>query len=600
MLKRRLVPTPLFPAARRARVECVESAAPARFRGLEIALGALGVLARLRWLRLRNRYTPQEAGRELRRLFERLGGLWVKLGQLLSLRVDLFAPELCAELSRLQDRVKGFPAEEARQILEASLGAPLESCFDDFESEPIAAASIGQVHRAWLRQERVVVAVKVQRPNVAVMVARELRFLGLIVRLLDRLGVTPHLRWRRMLCELEQVMVEELDYRYEAANLRRMRRSLRRHKIHAPEVFDAYSGPRVLVTEFVAGVLLSDYIEAERSDPEGLRRWLSDNRVDAPRVGRRLVQSLMRQIFEDNLYHGDLHPGNILLLRDSHVALVDMGTVGVTDLDFLAKYRLFMRSMGALEFAKAADALILLGSEIPPVDLVELRAALIAELQRFAARTHVTTLPYHERSVSTIAAELIGILARFRCGPDWAFLRIRRAEQTLDASLVCLVPELNYTTAVTRYFRGAERRRLASLLRGGRLAMQAASALAAAIELQHRGLETSIFTSALVRRGAFVFEASTTKIAYLFETLFRSLHAVLFAVAALSALVLLHQLAPHSVEWLVSGRLGDLVRAAPRLEPLAWAALLGSELCVVRMCGRLRRRFAEREARTAG
>ena len=599
MLKPRLLPTPLIPSEQRPAVEYAETTTPARFRGIEVLFGALRVLVRLRWLRLRNRYTPHAGGREVRQLLERLGGLWVKVGQLLSLRVDLFAPEFCAELSRLQDNVKGFPAADVRDILKASLGVPLEQYFDDFEPDPIAAASIGQVHRARLRQERVLVAVKVQRPYIAVVVAREMRFLRLVVRVLDYFGVTPHLRWRKMLSELDQVMVEELDYRYEAASIRRMGKSLRSHKIYAPEVFDPYSGPRVLVTEYVAGVLMSDYIKAERSDPSRLRSWLSDNNVDPTRVGKRLATSLRRQVLEDNLYHGDLHPGNIMLLRDSRVALIDMGSVGVTDTDFLAKYRLFMRAMGALEFAKAADALILLGSEIPSTNLVELRASLIAELQKFAARTHVASLPYHERSVSSIAARLVGILASFKCSPDWSFLRIRRAEQTLDASLIHLVPDLNYTTSVTRYFHAAERRRLAAMLRGGRLVAHGLSAFAAAVELQHRGLETAVFTSALVRRGAFVFETSTTKIAYLFETIFRTLFVGMLAVSALSSMALLHQLMPRTVGWLVSGWLGRIVLFAPSLDPFAWIAIVVTELYLVRLCGRLRRRFAEREPQTS-
>ena len=288
-----------------------------------------------------------------------------------------------------------------------------------------------------------------------------------------------------------------------------------------------------------------------------------------------------------------------MLLRDSRVALIDMGSVGVTDLDFLDKYRLFMRSMGALEFAKAADALILLGSEIPPVNLVELRGALIAELQKFAARTHVTSLPYHERSISSIAATLVRILASFKCSPDWSFLRIRRAEQTLDASLIHLAPALNYTRSVTRYFRAAERRKLSSMLRGGHVIAQALGAVAATIELQHRGLETATFTSALVRRGAFVFETSTSKIAYLFESVFRGLFVLVLVTASFSLLVLLHQLAPHTIEWMMSGRLGRLVGSAPSLDPLAWVAVAITELYFVRLCGRLRRRFAERETRTS-
>src|SRR5439155_1720531 len=120
----------------------------------------LGFFVSVGWLWVRRRLTAREYSRRLRLIFERLGGLWIKLGQLLSLRTDVFSREFCLELSRLQDRAEGFPPEMARQIIEADLGGKVETFFDDFEAMPFAAASIGQVHRARLKQSGTVVAVK--------------------------------------------------------------------------------------------------------------------------------------------------------------------------------------------------------------------------------------------------------------------------------------------------------------------------------------------------------------------------------------------------------------------------------------------------------
>jgi ubiquinone biosynthesis protein len=485
--------------------------------------------------------------------------------------------------------VRGFPAEQARRSVEASLGRPLEEVFSSFDPMPFAAASIGQVHLGTLRAEGVEVAVKVRRPEIAATSARELRLLRQAVRVLDRLGVARNLRFSRLVVELEQVMLEELDYRYEAANLRRMRKTLRAHGIRVPRVFLEHSDAGVLVMERVVGLLMSDWIHAQRAAPEALRRWEADNGVEPRRVGRKLIGSLLRQVFEDNLYHGDLHPGNVVLLRDNGVALIDLGTVGVTDVDFLDKYRLFMRSVGALDFAKAADTLIVLGRSIPTTHVADLREDLVTELRSFSARTFVTRLPYHQRSISTAAASLIAILARYRCSPDWSFLRIRRAEQTLDASIAHLVPELNYTKLVRRYFRAAERRRARALLAPQNGATLTVRAALAGHELLARRVEEATFAATLQRRAAFGFEATTSALTWLLETVTRAVTWLLAAVAIACALLLAQRELPAARA--IAAWVAPLEPVAPRSS--GWLVLL---LCLAAwsllLLRRLRRRLA--------
>ena len=199
------VPEPGFPAAR------------ALYRFSRWALHGL-------WLRVTGRSDRAAQARRLRRLFDDLGGFWIKAGQLMSLRIDLFSPELCQELSTLQDRANGFPFDAARRIVEDDLGAPLSQIFDSFEEMPFAAASIGQLHRAHLKQEDVWVAVKVQRPYVADAVANELALVRRVTRFLDALSIKPHVRWSDFYWELQHILEEEVDYRFEASNLQQQRR----------------------------------------------------------------------------------------------------------------------------------------------------------------------------------------------------------------------------------------------------------------------------------------------------------------------------------------------------------------------------------------
>src|SRR5262249_47012461 len=148
------------------------------------------------------------------------------------------------------------------------LGRPLSEVFDRFDDQPIAAASIGQVHRARLRQEKVEVVVKVQRPSVEITFRSDLAWIRRLVHTFHRLGLWPHMRWKDLILELDEIVLEEVDYRYELAAARRMRWVLRSHDIYVPKTFRAYTSRRVLVQEYIAGVTMSEYVTILRHTPE--------------------------------------------------------------------------------------------------------------------------------------------------------------------------------------------------------------------------------------------------------------------------------------------------------------------------------------------
>jgi ubiquinone biosynthesis protein len=149
-----------------------------------------------------------------------------------------------------------------------------------------------------------------------------------LIALLRGLHLAGSHRWEELLAELTQIVREEIDYRYEISNLKRMRKSLRAHRIYVPRVFENLSSPRVLVMEFIQGALMVDFIALNQSEPERVSAWARENHIDPEKVGHRLYLSFLRQLFEDDLLHGDLHPGNIILLRNSNIAFIDLGTIG--------------------------------------------------------------------------------------------------------------------------------------------------------------------------------------------------------------------------------------------------------------------------------
>ena len=253
MMDQTLIPTRLVQPTERRMVKIAAVVPPPRFPALRTYYRFSRWAIEALWLRSKGSVGRTEYARRLCAVFEDLGGLWVKVGQLMSLRIDFFSAELCQELSMLQDRANGFSFEIARRIVEDNLGGPLTQYFDEFEEIPFAAASIGQVHRAHLRHDDVWVAVKVQRPYLARTIAHEFALIGRITRFMDACSIWSYVRWKDFHWELQHILEEEIDYRFEAANIRRMRKTLRRHKIYVPKVFDRYSSRYLLVMEFVPG-----------------------------------------------------------------------------------------------------------------------------------------------------------------------------------------------------------------------------------------------------------------------------------------------------------------------------------------------------------
>ena len=459
----RLEPTHLIDPAPPVPVVTVPLRRP-RWRIVTIAIRLTVWMLREIQNRLTGADDAAARGRRMKELLEGLGGMWVKVGQLLSLRIDLFSVDFCDELAHLQDRVRGFPGLDAQRVIEDELGRPCADVFATFDLRPVAAASIGQVHRATLHDGRTV-AIKVRRPFVEESMAQELSLLRALVWLLTRLRVAPFMRWRTMQWEIEGILREELDYRREASAMRRLRANLKRRGMYVPRVHPELSTARVLVMEFISGVLMSDYIATLHRDPERVKAWQRTNNVNPKRLVLRFSLAILRQIIEDNLYHGDLHPGNVVLLRNSRVALLDFGTVGTTDREFLEYFSGLMQAMSEREYERAVDFALLMTGLLPRVDLASVRAEAGRELLAWGRRSDVPSLPYAVKSVDAVYVAISQTFFRYRVTFQWAFLRIRRTLATMDATAMHLDPDANYTDVMQLYFRHARRRAFQSRAR---------------------------------------------------------------------------------------------------------------------------------------
>jgi len=248
---------------------------------------------------------------------EAMGPTFVKLGQVLSSRPDLLPAAYLKALTRLQDKVKPFPYAEAEQIVEAELGVRISRAFSRFDAQPIAAASLGQVHAAALRDGREVV-VKVQRPDAARQVAQDLEVLGEMARLLDKhTEVGRRHRLSATLEELRLSISHELNYEREARHLTILGKNLAGfERIQVPQPVSDYSSRRVLTMEYVRGLKITSLSPVARLE------------LDGAALAEELFKAYLKQVLVDGLFHADPHPGNVFITQDHRIALLDLGMVG--------------------------------------------------------------------------------------------------------------------------------------------------------------------------------------------------------------------------------------------------------------------------------
>jgi ubiquinone biosynthesis protein len=249
---------------------------------------------------------------------ECMGPTFVKLGQILSSRPDLLPEPYIKALSRLQDKVKPFPFEEVEQIIVSELGVRLSKAFTHFDREPLAAASLGQVHKATLRDGRAVV-VKVQRPGIRPQILDELQVLDEIATVLEHTKSGKRYQVQKIFDEFRRTLVNELDYQKEAGNMTQIAENLKEFPLlRVPLPVNSYTTRSVLTMDFIPGRKITDITPLVRLDINGCA--LADE----------LFRAYLKQVLVDGIFHADPHPGNVFLTDDQKIALLDLGMVGRT------------------------------------------------------------------------------------------------------------------------------------------------------------------------------------------------------------------------------------------------------------------------------
>ena len=271
---------------------------------------------------LPNRHKDKPLGERLRLALQELGPVWIKFGQMMSTRRDLFPPAIADQLALLQDRVAPFDGALARKHIEIAMGGPLETWFDDFEQEALASASIAQVHTARLKENGQEIVLKVIRPDILPIIKADVRLMyrlaGWVPKLLPD---GRRLRPREVVREYEKTLLDELNLLREAANAIQLRRNFEDSPmLYIPEVYSDYCRESVLVMERIYGIPVSDIAALE------------DQGTNMKLLAERGVQVFFTQVFRDSFFHADMHPGNIFVSYEHpHDPLyigIDCGIVG--------------------------------------------------------------------------------------------------------------------------------------------------------------------------------------------------------------------------------------------------------------------------------
>jgi ubiquinone biosynthesis protein len=369
-----------------------------------------------------NRASTAATAEELATDLEKLGPTFIKLGQLLSTRADLLPPAYLDALARLQDQIDPFPYEEVERIVSGELGIRISKAFADFEPVPIAAASLAQVHMAYMRDGRAVV-VKVQRPNIREQIVEDLEALNEIANFIDsHTELGKRYEFGNMLIDLRKSLLHELDFTSEANNMVAIARNLAEFEnIVIPEPIDDYTTTRVLTMEYIAGKKITALSPLRLLEIDGLS--LADE----------LFRAYLKQILLDGLFHADPHPGNVFLTDDDQVALLDLGMVGRATRSFQDNLLRLLLAISEGRGEEAADTAIKMGEPKEGFDRVTFTRR-VADLVAENRDADLSRL-----NAGQVALEITKISAEcwFRLPPDFtmiakALLNVDRIVFTLD------------------------------------------------------------------------------------------------------------------------------------------------------------------------
>jgi ubiquinone biosynthesis protein len=414
---------------------------------LRVLLGLLIALIRSLWVPREHRMRCN--AKTLRRAMERLGLTYLKLGQFLAIRHDLLPPEFIKELTHLFEDVQPLSFAEVKTTIETAFGEELHTLFLNFEEVPIAAASIAQVHRARLPGEQVV-AVKVQRPGIAAIFEADIAILRLLAKSADQIGLLGNLSVLEIVEQFAVYTRREFDFRIEASTAERLRRQ-------APpgcrilRIFRLLTCENVLTMDFIEGLSLASICTLTESKNEALlAAWLPN--FNRRQMLRTLTRTSLHQFFVTGIFHGDPHPGNILVREDNSIAPLDFGIFGTLSAPSQALLARYAECLATGQIAESFRHLSRIYIASTKSDPRAFRNEAIAALRAWTEASRDPVAPMAARHLGGSFTAMIGVVRRHHYWTAMDYLLFWRAMIVLDSIALRIDPEFDITAEMRSFF----------------------------------------------------------------------------------------------------------------------------------------------------
>lgn len=397
--------------------------------------------------RLRGRDSVERRAVRLRQSFEHAGGTLVKIGQQLSIRLDVLPARYCQELALMLDRVPPFPSEQAIAAIERTTGRKLEEIFSAFDPEPIGSASIACVYQAVLRENGARVAVKVRRPHVRETFEADFRVIDLLTKSAEWLTLVRPNYSANIRVEFRKTLSSELDFRREArfqTIFRRRTRWLKNRPFTAPRVYHQWSSDEVLVMEFISGMWLGEVLTAvEQHEPAALARMQALN-LNPRRIARRLLYANSWGLLGNLAFHADPHPANIVVRANNELVFVDFGAFGYLNapqrLMYARTFEAFLR-----EDVWAMTQLALTAFEpLPPMDINAITQETQHAYQNQLLQIKSKQTPWYERTSANTWLASLSIMSKYKLPAPVDILMYARATLLYDTLAARLYPRIDY------------------------------------------------------------------------------------------------------------------------------------------------------------
>ncbi|HGE72592.1 TPA: AarF/ABC1/UbiB kinase family protein [Candidatus Poribacteria bacterium] len=402
-----------------------------------------GLMEMLRLRRIYRKGKQSEIGlvspraKRLRLAFEELGPTFIKMGQVLSTRMDLIPHDIFLELQKLQDQVPPVSPDKIRSEIESELKSPIDDIFSQFDDMPLASASIGQVHRATLKNNNKV-AVKIQRPNIRQIIEDDLAILRSLAILAER--HVPEFRIYNPVSfvdEFAKVLRNEMDYTLEARNMERFAHNFADDDtVYIPKVYWEYTTNRIITMEFIEGVKISNIAE------------LKNRGYDIKSIARKGAEAYIKQIFVHRFFHGDPHPGNIYILPNEVIAFMDFGIVGRLTAGMAAKLNKLLIAVANRNPDKIAEALLQISIISEDSDIEDVQA----EIAEFVDKYYDATLG--QLQISALIQEMTEISFRYKISLDRQLNMLGRVLAEIEGIGRQLDPDFNIVPLIQPFAKG--------------------------------------------------------------------------------------------------------------------------------------------------